>query len=278
MKGPWLKLYTEIVDDPKVQLLEPELFKLYINLLCIAKRTDELGALPPPRELAFLLRMTEKGLRDQIEMLQDQGLIDCSGEWVEVHGWAWRQEEQEREKNAERQRRFKERHHKENNSIGNGTGNAIGNGNSNDEITPLELELDKELDKELERENMAPDEPSPSLAPTEAKKPSPKKPRTAKFTPPTLEELTAYCQERRNSVDPAYWLDYYQTRDWMVGRNKMRDWQAAVRTWERNGYDRPPGKPAVPAKQETEEQRALREKARRLFGPKALREPVGGVP
>lgn len=58
-----------------------------------------------------------------------------------------------------------------------------------------------------------------------------------RFTPPTLEEVKAYCLERKNNVDAERFIDYYTSNGWQVGKNKMRDWKAAVRTWERNGYD-----------------------------------------
>ena len=60
--------------------------------------------------------------------------------------------------------------------------------------------------------------------------------KAKRFTPPTLEEVTAYCIERNNSVDPQHFIDYYTSNGWLVGKNKMKDWKAAVRTWERNGY------------------------------------------
>lgn len=55
------------------------------------------------------------------------------------------------------------------------------------------------------------------------------------FVAPTLEEVQAYCAERNNSVDAQRFVDYYTANGWMVGRNKMKNWQAAVRTWERQG-------------------------------------------
>lgn len=64
-----------------------------------------------------------------------------------------------------------------------------------------------------------------------------------RFTAPTLAEVKAYCAERNNSVDADRWLDYYTSNGWMVGKNKMRDWKAAVRTWEKNGYSNKPEKP-----------------------------------
>ena len=70
-------------------------------------------------------------------------------------------------------------------------------------------------------------------------------PRTReKFTPPTLEDVRAYCQERKNNVDPERWLDHYTSNGWKVGRNPMKDWKAAVRTWERTGFNDKPKKPA----------------------------------
>lgn len=56
--------------------------------------------------------------------------------------------------------------------------------------------------------------------------------RKPRFTPPSIDEIRAYCLERHNSVDAQTFSNFYQSKDWMVGRNKMTDWQAAVRTWE----------------------------------------------
>ena len=56
-----------------------------------------------------------------------------------------------------------------------------------------------------------------------------------RFVKPTLEEVTAYCTERGKGVDPQKWYDYYSANGWKVGKNPMKDWKAAVRTWERSG-------------------------------------------
>ena len=53
-----------------------------------------------------------------------------------------------------------------------------------------------------------------------------------RFIPPTVEEVRAYCQARNNSINPQHFVDYYTANGWMVGRSKMKDWQATVRTWE----------------------------------------------
>ena len=58
------------------------------------------------------------------------------------------------------------------------------------------------------------------------------KKNTGNFVPPTLEEVRLYCLERNNGVNHNKWHDFYSAKGWMVGKNKMKNWQAAVRTWE----------------------------------------------
>ena len=53
------------------------------------------------------------------------------------------------------------------------------------------------------------------------------------FVPPTLAEVRAYCEERKNGVDPDRFIDFYASKGWKVGNQKMKDWRACVRTWER---------------------------------------------
>ena len=57
-----------------------------------------------------------------------------------------------------------------------------------------------------------------------------------RFKPPTVDEVKAYCIERQNNVDAERFIDYYTANGWKAGKNTMKDWKAAVRTWERNGY------------------------------------------
>ena len=52
------------------------------------------------------------------------------------------------------------------------------------------------------------------------------------FAPPTVEEVRAYCQERGNNIDPQRFVDFYESKGWFVGKNKMKSWKAAVRNWE----------------------------------------------
>lgn len=61
--------------------------------------------------------------------------------------------------------------------------------------------------------------------------------KTNRFTPPSVDDVRTYCEERSNNIDAEQFIDYYESKGWMIGKNKMRDWKAAVRTWERNGVN-----------------------------------------
>lgn len=59
-----------------------------------------------------------------------------------------------------------------------------------------------------------------------------------RFNPPNVEEVRAYCKERNNLVDAEQFVDFYASKGWKVGNTPMKDWKAAVRTWEKRDFDR----------------------------------------
>lgn len=66
-----------------------------------------------------------------------------------------------------------------------------------------------------------------------------------RFTPPSLSDVTAYCQQRGNNVDPEAFIDHYTANGWMRGKTKIKDWKACVRTWEKNREEsKRPGEPS----------------------------------
>ena len=89
-------------------------------------------------------------------------------------------------------------------------------------------EIEKEIEKELEIEL----DTKANKSPTKAKR----------FVKPTLSEIEQYCIERNNNVNAEQFFDYYESNGWKVGKNSMKDWKAAVRTWERSEYRKPNSK------------------------------------
>ena len=71
-----------------------------------------------------------------------------------------------------------------------------------------------------------------SIEKSSKEKSSNKKDSPKRFVPPSLDEVQAYCSERKNGIDAQAFIDFYASKGWLVGKTKMHDWKAAVRTWE----------------------------------------------
>ena len=82
----------------------------------------------------------------------------------------------------------------------------------------IELEKDIEIEKEIH---------------SSAKGTTTKRKR---FEKPSISDIKQYCMERNNNIDANQFYDYYESNGWKVGKNSMKDWKAAVRTWERSEY------------------------------------------
>lgn len=87
------------------------------------------------------------------------------------------------------------------------------------QVGDVEKEIEIEKEKEIDRE---------------------KKRMSDKFTPPTISEVSDYCNEKGYSINAERFVDFYASKGWMVGKNKMKDWRAAVRNWaSRDKVDAP---------------------------------------
>jgi hypothetical protein len=62
--------------------------------------------------------------------------------------------------------------------------------------------------------------------------------KSKRFIPPTLEEIKSFILEKKYAVNAEKFFNYYASNGWKVGKNKMKDWKAAVRTWQQNEYER----------------------------------------
>lgn len=71
-----------------------------------------------------------------------------------------------------------------------------------------------------------------------------KKQPKKRFIKPTVQEVIDYCQERKNNIDGQQFVDFYEAKGWKVGREPMKDWKAAVRTWEKRHQAQPSYGPA----------------------------------
>lgn len=84
-----------------------------------------------------------------------------------------------------------------------------------------------------------------------------------RFQKPSLEDVRAYCISRSNKVDPEQFYNFYESKGWVVGKSPMKDWRAAVRTWEKRE------KEVAPRKRETRKESVFEHNLRvmdQMFG------------
>lgn len=103
----WFRFYTSVVDDPKAQMLAPELFKHWINVLCIAAQND--GELPPLAATAFTLRLPETKAAGILAKLCSLNLLDKTEKSFKPHNWDGRQYKSDRDDTAaERSKKYRD--------------------------------------------------------------------------------------------------------------------------------------------------------------------------
>lgn len=103
--NPWFRFYESALDDPKVQLLPPDLFKFWVNCLCLACRNS--GVLPPFQSVSFSFRVPLSVVESSVSKLKDAGLIDERRGTFFPHNWNKRQYQSD--VSTERVKRFRKR-------------------------------------------------------------------------------------------------------------------------------------------------------------------------
>ena len=110
------------------------------------------------------------------------------------------------------------------------------------EISPPEIEIEKEIEIKKEIDN------SEQVA----------TPTSQNFKKPSIEEIKSYCSERKNNVNAEKFFNFYESKGWLIGKNKMKDWKACVRTWEQ--------KDNVKIEQESEYKRRMKNDTSGFYG------------
>ena len=114
------------------------------------------------------------------------------------------------------------------NPIGDTSKNPIGDNDENPKETPNEKENENVNENENENEKEKENE-----SPSETKREKQAKEKRLRFSAPSVDEVRDYCRERGNSIDAETFVDFYASKGWKVGNSPMKDWQSAIRTWEK---------------------------------------------
>lgn len=225
-QNPWFRLYGEVLEDPKVQRLNGESFKGWVNLLCLACKR---GGRFPRDEVAFSLRLPDKKADELINILLKADLIEIEGETIIPHNWEGRQFRSDDV--TERSRKFRERKKGE-----------IGNVPSNGDATLHATSKDRSKERSPQQpENVSatadatpPDTETESETETEPPKRI-KRPPIAKSWPKGFsltENLRAYALSKHVEDVESIW-EHFENHHRGKG-SRFVDWDRAWFTWIQN--------------------------------------------
>jgi predicted phage replisome organizer len=226
----WIKIVTDVFDDEKILMIEtmPEsdtIIVIWFKLLCLAGKQNnsgvfQMGQMPYTDEMfATIFRRPLNTVRLALKTFEQFGMIEIIHDTVTIPNWGKHQSiDQIEAKNAYMKKYMREYREKQK-LISSGKSNCKTNSKAN------VSEADKIREEEI-REDKSRGDIEGVTDINVGTKPS------KRFSPPTVEEVAQYCFDRMSCVDPQRFVDYYTSNGWMVGKNKMKDWKAAVRTWE----------------------------------------------
>ena len=224
----WIKLTTNIFENRKIRQIEclPDgdaIIVIWVKLLCLAGNINDSGLVYLTKEIPY----TEQTLATQfnrplptiqlaLKTFEQFGMLEVIDNVLHISNWEKYQsvdrlsELREYNRLAQQKSRAKKKLLRGVNDLSMTSQLCQG--------TDIDIEEDKNrLEEDINT--------------------SEEKPKRKRFVPPTLEEVKDYCFERNNNVDAERFIDYYTSNGWKVGKNPMKDWKSAVRTWEKSGYN-----------------------------------------
>lgn len=224
----WIKITTDIFDDEKILLIEsmPDSYAIitvWFKLLCLAGKQNNSGVfmlnnkIPyTEKMLSTIFRMKETTVTMALQTFEQFGMVELIDGVITIPNWGKHQSLDQLKNKKEYMRNYMKEYREKQKII---TCKTNSKSNSKSNVSEADIEEDKEKDIEEDKD----------INKTSK--------ITKRFTPPTVEEVQAYCIERKNNIDAEHFVDYYTSNGWMVGKQKMKDWKAAIRTWEKNGFN-----------------------------------------
>ena len=210
----WIKLDKDIFHNRKIRQIEkmPEgdaLIVIWLKILTLAGDVNDNGLVYFTRDIPYTeeLLATEfdrplSTVKLALQVFQQFGMIEVVNDLIMVSNWEEYQSVDRLSEIREYNRLAKQRSREKQKNLPDVIEMSMTSQSSQ------ETDIDKDIDKNKKKNN--------------------------KFTPPTLEEVKAYCQERRNKVDPERFIDYYASQKWQKANGRpVSDWKACIRQWEK---------------------------------------------
>jgi len=227
----WIKLVADMFDNRKIKQIRkmPDgdaIIVIWLHILCLAGQVNDNGLVYFSKDIPYTEEMlaTEfdrpiNTVRLALQTFQQFGMIEIVNNILLVSNWEKYQSvdglEKIQENNRKRQKKFRANQRL---LLSNVTDNVTDNVTVTHPSYSISSSISSSKDKDT------------GDCKGEKKK---------QFEPPTIEEVAEYCKQRAKGVNHQKWWDFYQSKGWFVGKNKMKDWKAAVRTWEPDKTSKP---------------------------------------
>lgn len=233
----WIKLTTDMFDNRKIKHLRKlpagnDIVMIWVMLLTMAGRCNSNGMIFLTENIPYTTKMLadELGFEENVvvmalKALEELDMVTSDSNYLVIPGWEEYQSIDGLDRIREQTRKRVQKHRENQKKLACNV--TVTDGNA------IEEEIEKEEDKD-KKENI----------------------KRKRFTPPTVEEVKQYLDSVGSKVDAEAFVAFYDSKDWMIGKNKMKSWKSAIVTWEkRNSLKRsPPQDVPIPRGVEIEEE------------------------
>lgn len=220
----WIKINVDMFDDEKIKIIQsmPEgdaLLVVWIKLITLAGKTNDSGYvyiaenMPYTDEmLSVIMNKPLNTIRLALDTFIKLGMIENDVKGIYLLNFEKHQSLDKLEKIKEQNRLRAKKFRDKQKGLPEPTNDVTLRVTQSNAI---DIDKDIEEDIDIEKENIN---------------------KRKSFKKPSIEEVQEYCTQRQNGINAEHFIDYYEANGWKVGKNPMKDWKAAIRTWEkRNG-------------------------------------------
>ena len=221
----WIKLVTDLFDNRKIKQIEvlPEgdaIIVIWMKLLCLAGNINDSGYVYFTNEIPYTDQMLSTQFNRPLTTIQlalktfeQFGMIEIIDDMLRISNWEKYQSVDKMAEIREYNRLAKQRSREKQKLLNNV--NDMSMTCQPCQGTDIDIDIEEDIDIDTNNNTKG-------------------KTKRKRFVKPTVEDIRAYCVERNNNVNPERFYNYYESNGWMVGKNKMKNWKAAILTWEGN--------------------------------------------
>lgn len=218
----WIKLVTDLFDNRKIKQIEvlPEgdaIIVIWMKLLCLAGNINDSGYVYFTNEIPYTDQMLSTQFNRPLTTIQlalktfeQFGMIEIIDDMLRISNWEKYQSVDKMAEIREYNRLAKQRSREKQKLLNDVNDMSM----TSQPCQGTDIDIEEDID--IDTNNIK------------------GKTKRKRFVKPTVEDIRAYCSERKNNVNPERFYNYYESNGWMVGKNKMKNWKAAVLTWEGN--------------------------------------------